>query len=66
MIPRVIIISRKACIVSVDKAGESGGSSEPLSLGFRGQSSKGHVAWLKIDLNATEIITTQGYKCTKN
>ena len=28
--------------------------------------SKEHLGWLKINLNAAEIITTQDYKCTKN
>ena len=27
--------------------------------------SKEHLDWLKIDLNETEIITFQDYKCTK-
>ena len=38
MIPRVIIIRRKASVVSINKAGESWGHSESLSEGFRGQS----------------------------
>ena len=49
------------------------GRSEPLNGGFRGQSSlrkflgsKEHLAWLKIDLNVTEIITVQDYKCRTN
>ena len=28
--------------------------------------SKGHLVWLKIDLNATKIINVQNYKRTKN
>ena len=54
----------------------SWGSGGDLSLivgGFRGWSPlrqflgpKEHIDWLKIDLNANEIITVQDYKCTKN
>ena len=43
--------------------------SESLSTGFRGQSllrifsgSKERLDWLKIDLNAAEILTFQDYK----
>ena len=71
MIPRVIIIRRKAGIASINGAEGSGGLSEPLNGGFRGWSplrksldSKG-LDWLKIYLNATKIITVQDYKCTK-
>ena len=52
---------------------EEGGGDDPYSRGFRGQSplskvlgSKKHLDWLKIDLNAAEIITVQDYKRTKN
>ena len=31
-----------------------------------GSGSKDHLDWLKIDLNAAEIITVQDYKRTKN
>ena len=61
-IPRLIIISRKARVASITRAGESGGHSELRK--FLG--SKEYLAWLKTDLNVTEIITVQDYKCTKN
>ena len=38
MIPEVNIISGKASIASIDRAGESGGHFESLSRNFRGQS----------------------------
>ena len=73
MIPRVIIISGKSGVESANGAGRSGGRSKPLSGCFRGRSplrkylgSKQHLDWLKIDLNAAEIITVQDYKRTKN
>ena len=63
------IISRKASVASVTRAG----GSEFLSRGFRGWSplrkfldSKEHLDWLKIDLNAVEIRTVQDYIRTKN
>ena len=69
MIPGVNIISEKASVVSVNRAGGPGGCYEPQSNGFRGQSPlrkfwgpKEHLDWLKIDLNAAEIITVQNYK----
>ena len=56
-------IRRKASVVSVNRAGGSGGCSETLSRDFRRQSpqrkflgSKEHLDWLKIDLNAAKII----------
>ena len=71
MIPRVIIISRKACIASINGAwesdgGEGGGAfwAEPSPLRkFLGY--KVHLALLKIELNASKIITAQDYKPTK-
>ena len=67
MIPRVIIISRKACIASINGAWESGGGgfwAEPSPLRkFLGN--KVHLALLKIELNASKIITAQDYKPTK-
>ena len=64
MIPGANIISRKASVASVNRAG----GSEPLSRGFRGWSpirkflgSKEHLDWLKIDLNALKIKTVQDY-----
>ena len=73
MILGVNIISEKAYIVSVNRAGGSRGCSEPLSKGFRGKRplrkflcSKEHLHWPKIDLNAAKIITVQDYKHTKN
>ena len=72
MISRVIIISRRASIASVNRAGVSGACPEPLSEVFRGWSplrkflgSREHLDLLKIDLNAAEIITVQDYKCSK-
>ena len=69
MIPGANIISGKASVVSVNRAG----GSEPLSRGFRGWSpirkflgSKEQLDWLKIDLNAVEIRTVQDYLRTKN
>ena len=60
MIPGANIISRKASVASVNRAG----GSEPLSRGFRGWSpirkflgSKEHLDWLKIDLNTVKIRT---------
>ena len=64
MIPGANIISRKASVASVNRAG----GSEPLSRGFRGWSpirkflgSKEHLDWLKIDLNALKIKTVEDY-----
>ena len=58
MIPGANIISRKASVASVNRAGWY----EPHSRGFRGGSLlrkflglKEHLDWLKIDLNAVEI-----------
>ena len=69
MIPGANIISRKASVANVNRAGWS----EPLNRGFKGWSplkklfgSKEHLDWLKIDLNAVEIRTVQDYICTKN
>ena len=72
MISRVILISGKASVASVNGAGVSGVCSEPFSRVFKGWSllkkfgSKEHLDWLKIDLNAAEIITVQDYQCAKN
>ena len=72
MISRVIIISGKTSVASVNGAGVSGVCSELLSGGFGGWSplrkflgSKEHLDWLKIGLDSAEIITVQDYKCTK-
>ena len=69
MIPGANIISGKATVVSINRAG----GSESISRGFRGWSplrkflgSKEHLDWLKIDLNAVEIRTVQDYIRTKN
>ena len=58
-------------VVSINGAGEYGGVLRP-QWGFSGWStlrkslgSKEHLDWLKIDLNATEIITVQDYKHKK-
>ena len=68
MIPGVNIVSVKASIASVNGVVVSGECSESLSRGFRGHSpprtllgSKEHLDWLKIDLNAVEIIIVQDY-----
>ena len=50
---------------------ESLGSALSPSAGVLGTlrkflGSKEHLDWLKIDLNAAEMITVQDYKCTKN
>ena len=64
MIAGVNIIREKASVASINGAGGSGwgvgggGHSEPLS-------SKWHLVWLKMDLNAAEIITVQDYKCKR-
>ena len=64
MIPGANIISGKASVMSVNRAGRS----EPFSRGFRGRSflrkflgSKEHLDWLKRDLNALKIKTVQDY-----
>ena len=69
MIPGANIISGKASVASVNRAG----GSEFLCRAFRGWSSlrkflgsKEHLDWLKIDLNAVEIRTVQDYIRTKN
>ena len=69
MIPGANIISGKASVVRVNRAG----GSETLSRAFRGWSplriflgSKEHLHWLKIDLNAVEMRTIQDYIHTKN
>ena len=69
MIPGANIISGKASLASVNRAG----GSEPLSKGSREWSplrkilgSKEDLDWLKIDLNVVEIRTVQDYICTKN
>ena len=69
MIPGVNITSGKASVECVNGAGRSGGYFEPLRGGeVRGRSpltkllySKEYLDWLKIDLNAVEIITVQDY-----
>ena len=68
MIPGANIISGKASVARVNRAGRS----EPLSSGFRWWSpvrtflgSKEHLDWLKIDLNAVETRTVQDYIRTK-
>ena len=68
MIPRVVLISRKASVASINGAEESVGLSGSLTgvcLLRKFLGSKEHLAWLKIDLNVTEIITVQDYKHTK-
>ena len=59
MTPGLNIISGKASTASVKEAGRSGVALRK-SLG-----SKRHSDWLKMVLNAAEIITVQDYKRTK-
>ena len=72
MIPKVNIISGKASVASVNKAGGSGGALSRSAGILRGRSplrkflgSKEHINQLEIDLNAAEITTVQKYKSTK-
>ena len=72
IIPGVSLISGKASVTSVNRAGWSWGRSELHSGNFRGLctlrtflGSKEHLYWLKIDLTAAEIFTVQEYKYTK-
>ena len=69
MTPGANIISGKASLVSINRAG----GSESISQGFRGWSplrkflgSKEHLDWHKIDFNMVKIRTVQGYIRTKN
>ena len=71
MIPGVNVIGGKVSVESVNGAGWSGVFCD-LTRGFSGQStlrkflgSKEHIDWLKIDLNAAELITVQNYKYKK-
>ena len=50
------IISGKASSGCINRAGNMG---DALSLSARALASKEHLDWLKIDLNATTIITVQ-------
>ena len=59
MTPGVNIIGRKVSIVSANGAWGSGSVLRPQ------QGSKEHLVWLKIDLNAAEIITGQDHKHKK-
>ena len=69
MIPGANIISGKAGVVRVNRAG----GSDTLSRAFRGWcslrkflGSKEHLDWPKIDFNAVEMRTIQDYIHTKN
>ena len=60
MVARANIISGRASVASINRAG----GSDPVSRGFRGWSplrkfldSKEHLDWPKIDLNAVKIRT---------
>ena len=65
MIPGVNIIDRKVNVASVNRAGGVWGCSETLVGPLRKfLGSKEHLNWLKIDLNAAEIISIQDYKQT--
>ena len=73
MISAVNIVTGKASIVSVDRAGGCMGHSELLSEDSRGWSLLRkflgcieHLDWLKINLNVAKIVTVQDYKCTKS
>ena len=72
MISEVNIISGKASITTVNRAGGSGRGSESLRWEFRGQKplrtflgTKEHLNQLEIDLNTAKIIPVQDYKSTK-
>ena len=72
LISGVNIFGGKVSVAIVNGSGGSGGRSESPSGVFRGRTpikkilrSKGHLYWLKIDLNVAEIITVQDYKRTK-
>ena len=67
MIPGVTIISKKASIASVNGTGGVWKLSETPAGSLRKfAGTKKHLNWLKIDLNATEIITIQDYKHPQN
>ena len=62
------MISEKASVASIDRARGSGGGTLRLSRSFTQWNplkkildSKEHLEWLKINLNATEIVTVQDY-----
>ena len=72
MLPRVNIFSGKVSEASINEA-EGSGSVLRHHQGFQGVehpnknflSSKEHLDWLKIDLNAAEIFTVQDHKYKK-
>ena len=66
MISGVNIIGRKVSVASVNGAGGSGCSETPVGPLRKYLGSKEHLNWLKIDLNAVEIITIQDYKHKQN
>ena len=66
MVPGVNIISGKASVANVNGAGGFGGALWAPQRGFRKLGplrkflgSNKHLDWLKIDLNATKIITVK-------
>ena len=68
MIREVNIINRKKSLAIVNGAGVSGGDALSPSVGALKRKfldSRRHLHWLKIDLNAAEIIIVQYYKRTK-
>ena len=68
MIREVNIINRKKSLAIVNGAGVSGGDALSPSGGALKRKfldSRRHLDWLKIDLNAAEIIIVQYYKRTK-
>ena len=63
MIPGVNIINKQTSIASVNGAGGVWKFSETPAGPLREfAGTKKHLNWLKIDLNAAEIITIQDYK----
>ena len=70
MMPGVNIINRKARVVRVNRAMQSGeGTLNPSAGVFEALrkflDSKDHLNWLPIVFNVAEIITLQNYKCKK-
>ena len=59
------IIGGKVSVASINGAGGFGGVLRRSTL-RKLLGSKGHLVWLKIDLNVAEIITVQDYKHKKH
>ena len=63
IIPGVNIVGKKVSVASINGAGAVETPVGPLRK-FLG--SKEHLNWLKIDLNAAEVISIQDYKLAQN